>query len=67
MSTLEILKAIDATPERRKPSLMKKIAQRLEDFYDVQSVAAAHRRNDWVPFEQVEKQIAAKRAKAGRN
>jgi hypothetical protein len=69
MSTTEILKAIDTTPTRSKPALMRKLAQRLEDFYDVQSVKAAHRRDDWVPFDQVEKEIEAKRAraKAGRN
>ena len=67
MSTMEILKAIDATPERQKKTLMRKLAARLEDFYDVESVAAAHRRDKWVPFEEVEKQIVAKRAKAGRN
>ena len=67
MSTAEIIKAIDATPAMRKRDLMRKLARKLEDYYDVQAVNAAHRRNQWVPFEEVEKQIALKRAKAGRN
>ena len=64
MSTAEILKAIDATPARSKGKLMAKLHQRLEDFYDVQAVAEAHKRNQWVPFEEVQKAIDAKRAKA---
>lgn len=67
MSTAEILKAIDETPARSKKALMRKLAQRLEDFYDVESVAAAHRRGEWVPFDQVEREIAADRAKARRH
>ena len=64
MSTTEILQAIDATPQRRKKALMRQLAQRLEDFYDVQSVALAHQRGEWYPLEQVKAELKAKRAKA---
>jgi hypothetical protein len=63
MSTAEILKAIDATPARSKGKLMAKLHQRLEDFYDVQSVAEAHKNGEWVPFEQVKKELEARHAK----
>jgi hypothetical protein len=65
MSTAEILRAIDTAPPRSKKGLMAKIYQRLEDYYDVQAVAAAHKSGEWYPLEQVEAELKAKRAKAG--
>lgn len=57
MSTAEILKAIDATPARSKGKLMAKIHQRLEDFYDVQSVTEAHKNGEWTSWEKVKAKL----------
>jgi hypothetical protein len=67
MSTAEILKAIDDTPARRKGTLMAKLAQRLEDFYDIQKAEAALNEGEWTSFADLEKELDAKRTKASRN
>jgi hypothetical protein len=58
----EILAAVDALPTHRKARLMPKLRQRLEDYYDLQAVQRAQRKGEYLPYDQVRRELLARRA-----
>jgi hypothetical protein len=63
MSTeAQILAAVDALPARRKASLMPKLRERLENYYDLQAVRRAQRKGVYHDYSAVRRQLLAGRA-----
>ena len=60
----EILAAVDALPVHRKARLMPLLRRRLEDYYDLQAVKRARRAGVWHRWDDVKRELDAKRTRS---